>query len=78
MLTSSELYAAGYEAAVRGQRPDRWLWQWPSYRAGFRHGGKDGGMPELRPGRQQRRPRREKSAVCYIAPAAPPRQTMLF
>ena len=55
MLTSSQLYAAGYEAAVRGKRPDGSLWQWCSYRDGFRHGGEDDAMLELRPGRQWRR-----------------------
>ena len=81
MLTSSELYAAGYEVAVRGERPDGALWQWRSYRDGFRHGSKDDAMPELGPGRQRRRrrPTRQQQLTWYPndAPAAT-QQTVLF
>ena len=81
MLTSSELYAAGYEAAVRGERLDGALWQWRSYRDGFRHGSDDDAMPELQPGRQRqrRRPTRQKPKTWYphVVPAAT-RQTVLF
>ena len=81
MLTSSQLYAAGYEAAVRGKRPDGSLWQWCSYRDGFRHGGEDDAMLELRPGRQRRRrrPTRQKPPTWYPhVAAAATRQTVLF
>ena len=81
MLTPSELYAVGYEAAARGKRPDRSLWQWRSYRDGFRHGSDDDAMPELQPGRQRRRRRliRQQQPAWYphVVPAAT-RQTVLF